>query len=235
VGRGIALTLAAAGAAVGVNALDGPRAEAVADEIRAAGGSARALAFDVTDYDGVLAAVASLGEKPDILVNNAGNAGTAPFVLAPFAETGPDDWQRYFGVNLYGTLHCTRAALPHMQASGFGRVITIVSEAARSGEPGLSTYAAAKAAAAGFTRSLAKEVGRHGVTANNIALGSIDRPERHDPGHAEQLDRQLRRYIIRRLGTPDDVAPLVIFLASDHAAWITGQTHPVNGGITVNQ
>ncbi len=121
-----------------------------------------------------------------------------------------------------------------------GRIITIVSEAGRSGEASLAAYCAAKAGAAGFMRSIAKDVGRYQITANNIALGTIDtfgiaEHAAGDPVAAEQLAKRLRPYLIRRLGAPDDVAALATFLASPLAAWITGQTYPVNGGYTLNQ
>jgi 3-oxoacyl-[acyl-carrier protein] reductase len=239
VGAAIARALASAGAAVTVNDVDEARAERVAEELRAGGGTASALPFDVTDFEDATIALETLAGGLDILVNNAGNSGTGRFLMAPFVESQPADWEPFIGVNFYGVMYCTRAALPHMLGRGYGRIVTIVSEAARSGESELVAYSAAKAAAAGFTRALAREVGRHGITANNIALASIDRPERHAEGgdlaESDRLEKQLRRYVIRRLGTPDDVAGLVTFLASPLASWITGQTYPLNGGYTVNQ
>jgi 3-oxoacyl-[acyl-carrier protein] reductase len=138
-------------------------------------------------------------------------------------------------------MNCTHAALPGMIEREHGRVITIVSDAARWGEPTLAPYSAAKAGAAGLTRAVAREVGRYGITVNNVALASIDptggqMDEAHFPeGTSEQFQERLRSYIIRRRGRPDEVAALVTFLASDFGAWITGQTIPLNGGYTVNQ
>jgi len=243
VGRAIAASLAAAGAHVLVNDYFADRAAEAAKEIAAAGGSAEPRPFDVSDYAAVTAALGP-GPGVDILVNNAGNAGTqdgnAPVSVGRFAETEPPSWERYFAVNLYGVMYCTRAVLPSMVAAGGGRIITIISEAARVGEPRMAPYAAAKAGAAGFMRAVAREVGTDSITANCVSLGAVDTfgladSARTDPEMAERLRKTASRYIIRRLGQPEDVSGLVTFLASPLAGWITGQTVPVNGGYSVNQ
>ena len=233
VGRGIALGFAAAGAEVVVNDLDGERARAVVDEIEAAGGAGRVSAFDVTDFAAVDAAVGGL-DRIDVLVNNAGNAGAAGFGgRGAFVETGPADWEPFLRVNLYGSMHCSRAVLPGMIAAGWGRLVTIVSDAGRVGDVGGAAYSAAKAGAAGLTRALARENGRYGITANNISLGTM-RTEATEPLWADPDNEAakgiLRSYVVRRPGDPDDVAGLAVYLASDHASWITGQTYPLNGG-----
>ncbi|OBB17194.1 oxidoreductase [Mycolicibacterium setense] len=238
VGRGLADAFTAAGATVLVNDLRADRAEAVAAELREAGGDAVAVPFDVTDYAAVTEAVAevtSTARPVDILVNNAGNAGAEGFAARmPFAESAPADWDPFLRVNLYGVLHCTRAALPMMVERQWGRVVTIVSDAGRTGDASGAVYAAAKAGAAGLTRSIALENGRYGITANNIALGTMRTPLT-EPLWAEMADSPqakaiLSRYPIRRPGLPEDVAYLAVLLASDHGSWITGQTLPVNGG-----
>jgi 3-oxoacyl-[acyl-carrier protein] reductase len=245
IGRAICHTMALAGARVVVNDFVPERAEAVAKEIEADGGVAQARAFDVADFAAVSAAFAP---EPgiDILVNNAGMAGPVPpgervsVSSGAFASTDPAEWNRYFAVNMYGPMHCARAALPHMIEAGEGRIITIVSDAARIGEANMVPYSAAKAAAAGFTRALAREVGRSGITVNNVALATVDtvglaEMARESEEMARRLERQLKRYIVPRLGRPDDVAGLVTFLASPLASWITAQTYPVNGGYSVTQ
>lgn len=236
VGRATAHSLAAAGAGVVVNDVVGERAEAVAAEIRSEGGKADAVAFDVTDRHAVRAAIDGV-DGVDVLVNNAGNAGTEGFApMVPFADTDPDTWDRYFRINLYGVMHCTHAALPSMIAKREGRIVTIVSDAGRFGDAYLAPYAAAKAGAAGFCRSVAREVGRHGITVNCVSLGAVrtpttgDQPE--DPDD-EATRKRLGQYIIRRRGEPEDVAAMVTFLAGPLASWITGQTFPVNGGYTL--
>jgi 2-hydroxycyclohexanecarboxyl-CoA dehydrogenase len=156
------------------------------------------------------------------------------WTMKPFWETEPDEWTSFVNVNLYGVLNVCRHALPIMIAQNEGgRLITIVSDAARTGEPKLEVYAAAKAGAAGFTRSIAKSVSRYNITANSIALGTMW-SEGYAAMQPEQLAERMRPYLIRRPGQPDEAAALVAFLASPDAAWITGQTYPLNGGISTS-
>jgi 3-oxoacyl-[acyl-carrier protein] reductase len=220
-----------------VNDIRAESAETVVGKIQAAGGQATALPFDVTDFEGVRAAIDGAGGV-DILVNNAGNAGATEFRRPkPFVEHTPDDWMPFFAVNLFGVMHCTHAALPGMIANEWGRVITIVSDAGRFGNSKVAPYAAAKAGAAGFCRSIAREVGRYAITVNCISLGTMETPTtaRRAPETPEEREREakkLREYVIRRRGRPDDVAGLATYLASPMAEWITGQTYAVNGGYT---
>jgi len=212
VGAGIVKVLADQGATVIVNDLFPERAETVAAEI---GG--QALPFDVTDLDAVRAGFAAAGAV-DILVNNAG-IPTAGFPQVDFKDSDPELWARFVDLNLYGVMNCTHVALQGMCERGWGRVITIASEAGRVGLPiRVSLYGAAKAGAIGLMKHVAHEVGPLGVTCNALALGSME----NVPGPA--------RYPIPRKGTGTDVGAMCAFLASDGADWITGQVYGVNGG-----
>jgi NAD(P)-dependent dehydrogenase (short-subunit alcohol dehydrogenase family) len=227
VGAEVARTLARQGAAVAVNDLVEARAASVAEEVAAAGGRAGAFTADVTDFGAVTrmvdAVVMELGPV-DILVNNAGIPARG-FALKPFRDMSVEEWEPLIRLNLYGTLHCTRAVVDGMCERGWGRVVTVSSEAGRAGSDlGIAIYGAAKAGAVGLSRHLAVELGPFGVTVNCVSLGVIARPDGGGGGMA-------KRYPARRLGRPDDVAGAVAYLASDEAAWVTGQTLPVNGGI----
>ncbi len=233
VGRAIAHGLAGAGAEVVVNDVDGRRAAEVVEEIVDAGELALAAVFDVTDFGQVADASSDVGGI-DILINNAGNGGVEGIVgRGPFAESDPADWEPYLRVNLYGVLHVSRVFLPGMVASGWGRIITVVSDSGRTGDAYLAAYSAAKAGAAGFTRAVARENGRHGITVNNIALGTMRTPLSEPlwaDAENEQAKAILANYVVRRPGVPEDAVGMTVFLASDHASWITGQTYPLNGG-----
>jgi len=243
VGRQIALHLGggAGSGGVAVNDYVLERAETVAEEVRAAGGKAIAVQADVSDQASVKAMVekarAELGPV-GVLVNNAGNAGAnpSPELRKPFWETGPETWQSYIGVNFYGVINCTAAVIPGMiERQAPGRIVTIISDAGRWGDANLEIYAASKAGAAGFMRSVARTLGRHQITANSVAIALTDTPavQRTLQGDPERLKRQMDKYIIRRPGQPTDIANMVLFLASDASSWISGQVYPVNGGFTL--
>ena len=224
VGLGIARALAGQGARVIVNDIDGARAEAAAAQLRGEGFDAIGAAFDVTAVAAVEAAVAGLG-RIDILVNNAGNAGDAPMQQMAFREMSPADWDRFIAINLKGVLNCTHAVLPGMCERGWGRVITISSEAGRMGlNIGVSLYGAAKAGAAHFMRHLSQEVSRQGVTANAISVGLMNNVP------PEFTDRAIAGIPVGRLGTPADIGAGVVYLASEEASWVTGATLAINGG-----
>jgi NAD(P)-dependent dehydrogenase (short-subunit alcohol dehydrogenase family) len=238
-GRAIALALARHNAGgIAINDVEPAKAEAVAAEIEALGVRAVAAPADVGDLAAVrhaLGQASSLGPVT-LLVNNAGNAGPgAQMRSSPvFWETAPADWDRYLRTNLQGVMNVCHAALPGMVAQNQGRIVTIVSDAGRVGEARLAAYAAAKAGAAGFMRAIAREVGRHNITANCISLSTLEpaleERERSAFLASEQAKAHVARYVIRRYGKPEDVAHMALFLCSDAAGWITGQTYPVNGG-----
>ncbi len=244
-GRAIALALARHGAGgVAVNDFSAERATSVAAEIQALGVPAAVAPADVGDMAAVRAAMATAEQKLgpiSMLVNNAGNAGPSATMgfSPPFWESDPQDWDRYFRTNLYGVLNCCHAALPGMVKQASGRIVTIVSDAGRVGEARLAVYSAAKAGAAGFVRALARETGRFNITCNAISLSTLEPPleeaARVEFLASEQTKARLSRYTIRRLGRPDDVANMALFLCSDAASWITGQTYPVNGGYSFAQ
>ena len=245
IGREVARLLAGHGAAVAVNDYYAERAEAVAAEITAEGGRARAVPADVTAYVDVAAmvktAAAELGGL-SILVNNAGNLGAHPdpsLMQTPFWELEPGAWEPVVAVNFDGVLNCCHAALPVMIGAGAGgRIVTVISDAGRVGEPNLEPYSGAKAGAAGFMRGLARSVARYGITANCVAAGATRTPliEAALAAGGEAYEKAMtRQYPLRRLGQPADVAAAVLFLCSPAAGWITGQTYPVNGGYSFNQ
>ena len=221
IGAGIARALAGAGARVLVNDLRADRAGEVAAEI---GGEAEALPFDVTDRAAVLAAVEAAGAL-DVLVNNAGNGGAEAMLPKRFADTEPAEWAGPVEVNLQGVLFCCHAVLPGMVERGHGRIITISSAAGTHGVGiGFAPYSVGKGGSLSLMRSLALEHGRDGVTANSVALGIMDSVR-------EETAATLRKSIpVGRLGSPADVGAACLWLASDEASWVTGQTIGLNGG-----
>jgi len=224
VGAGIARSLAAQGAMVAVNDLRAERAEAVANEIVAAGGRAVAVPFDVTCLEDVTAQVAEIGVV-DILVNNAGNGGEERMLMQPFREMDPSGWEGPIRVNLYGVMHCCKAVIDGMCERRWGRVVTISSGAGTGGvNIGVSPYSAGKGGGIAFTRTLALEVARLGVTANTLAIGLMDVP---DPTLTARLAKAIP---VGRTGRPSDIAAACVWLASSEAAWVTGQTIQINGG-----
>ena len=228
IGRAIALKLAEEGATVVVSDILAKEAEAVAGEIKAAGGKSLAVMADVS----LAADVARLVEETikacgrvDILVNNAGIARDK--LLLRMSE---EDWDRVIDVDLKSVFLCTKAVLRPMVKQRRGRIISLSSIAGITGNKGQANYASAKAGIIGFTRTVAREVGSHGVTANAVAPGFI---ETDMTGQMKEDWRQeIKRNIpLGRFGTPRDVAGAVAFLASDEAGYITGQVLGVDGGM----
>ncbi len=226
IGAGIARHLAAQGARVLVNDYHADRAQTIADALTKDGYAASPLAFDVTDREAVALALAS--HEIDIVVNNAGNAGANTMQPSPFRDMDPALWAGPIDVNLHGVMNTTHAVLKGMCDRGFGRLITISSGAGVVGLPiGVAPYGAGKAGATSFMRHMAIENARLGVTANSIALGLMEMTEVTD---RELVDRLARTVPVGRLGTGDDLGPAVVWLASNEASFVTGQTIHVNGG-----
>lgn len=228
VGRQIALTLAAEGATVAVNYRDSAdEAAAVVAEIRAHGGKANFYRADLAAHASVQEMmqkiVADFGGL-NILVNNAGLA-----IRKPFKDTTPDEWRSQIDVNLLGAIHLCHAASPHLEKGGNGRIIAIVGDSSRVGESGLAIVGAARAGVIVLMKSLAREMGRAGVTANAVSLGLVETG--HDPEWLNaNREKLVRLYPVRRLGRPDDIAPTVALLASPRSGWISGQVISVSGG-----
>jgi 3-oxoacyl-[acyl-carrier protein] reductase len=229
IGRAAALALADAGADVMVAvSRDTAAAEGVAEEVRSRGRRALARQADVSSGEQAEALVAATVEelgKIDILVNNAGI--TRDGLLMRMSE---EDWDAVLDVNLKGTFNCTRAALRRMVRQRSGRIVNITSVMGITGNAGQANYAASKAGIIGLTKSTAKEVGSRGITCNAVAPGWIKTQMTAElPGEfAEQV---LKQVAVGRLGEPEDVAGLVVFLSSDAASYITGQVIVVDGGL----
>jgi NAD(P)-dependent dehydrogenase (short-subunit alcohol dehydrogenase family) len=231
VGAGISQALAEAGASVAVNYhTSRDEADAVVAQIQQAGGKAKSYQADIADLEAVRGMVASVKSDfggLDILVNNAG------LVLRKrFNDTTPEDWHKQIDTCLYGAIHCCHAAAPLLEASSHGRIISIMGDSSRVGESGLAIAAAARAGTIALMKSLAREMGQAGTTANSIALGLIE--SAHDRTWVDaNYDKLVKAYPIRRLGQPSDVAPMVALLASDAGSWITGQVISISGGFSM--
>jgi NAD(P)-dependent dehydrogenase (short-subunit alcohol dehydrogenase family) len=223
IGAAIARRLAGAGTVVTLADIDEAAVRALAAEL-----GAGAVVLDVADAQAVAAAIDRAGPF-DILVNNAGVDQHAFHTATDAAQ-----WQRLLAVNLVSVLACVHAVLPAMQAARFGRIVTVASEAGRLGSKGGAVYAAAKGGVIAFTKSIARENARYGITANCVAPGPIDTPlvaAAVAAGGETLLSAMTGATLMKRLGTPQEVAAAVVFLASDEAAFITGETLGVSGGM----
>ncbi len=249
IGLDIAQELAAEGCRIAVNDLLPERAEAGAAAIRARGGQAIAAPADVTDLAAVHAMVDKIAKTwggVHIVVNNAGipapaqGGGEFGTKAEPvFLQSTPEEWKRYVDVNYYGMMHTSHAALPHMQKQGYGRIIAIVSDAARTGGPRLAAYSGAKAAMVGFAKSIAGEYARFGITANCVSLGAFIHDDIDQTwGTPEEREKRRQMFLSfyplakkhNRLTLGSDAGFAVAMLASRRSEWITGQIFSVSGG-----
>jgi len=233
IGRATVQRLAEEGAVVGILDLDAEGGERTAEVLRTIGARARAFAVDIVDAAAVADAVAAFESDLgpiDALVNNAGWD-----LAGSFAESDPTSWRKVIDINLYGPLNVTRAVLPGMIERAAGRIVSLASDAGRVGSSGEAVYAACKGGIIAFSKSVAREVARQGITLNVISPGPTDTPLFARFDESGKLAGALERAIpMRRLGRPDDYPGLVSFLISDDARFITGQTISVSGGLTMH-
>jgi NAD(P)-dependent dehydrogenase (short-subunit alcohol dehydrogenase family) len=228
IGRAIALGLAREGARVAIADINEECANTVKNEIEVAGGSALAICTDVSNENSVESMVEkSLKEfrRVDILVNNAGI-----FPTSPVEEMSEEDWDLVIGTNLVGAFLCARAVVLKFLEQGAGRIISLTSGRAFQGAKNGAHYAASKAGIIGFSKSLALELAPHGITVNVICPGITDTAQPRGHQTEEQIYAQGQRIPLGRIGQPEDLVGPAVFLASDAAAFITGQTILVNGG-----
>lgn len=229
--------LAAEGARVAVFDRNLQAAEQVADQIRAAGGSAQAMHCDITERASVDQAVAAAAEALGpiaVLVNNAGWD-----VFKPFVKTVPAEWEQLIAVNLTGALHMLHAVLPGMAERRYGRIVNVASDAARGGSSGEAVYSACKGGLVALSKTLAREHARQGITVNVVCPGPTDTAllagvaeGARDP--AKLLEAFRSAIPLGRLGHPDDLAGAIAFFASDDAGFVTGQVVSVSGGLTMH-
>jgi 2-hydroxycyclohexanecarboxyl-CoA dehydrogenase len=237
IGSATCKRLAAEGAKVAVFDLNGAAVQTVADEINAAGGQAQAFVCDIAGLADVQQAIAETGRQfgpVDVLVNNAGWD-----VFKPFTQTTPADWDRLIAINLTGALNMHFAVLPGMSERRAGRIVNVASDAARVGSSGEAVYAACKGGLVAFSKTLAREHARHGITVNVVCPGPTDTAllagvaaGAANPG--KLIDAFTRAIPMGRLGQPDDLAAAIAFLGSDDASFVTGQVLSVSGGLTMN-
>jgi len=236
IGRAIALALARQGCHVAILDLIEENAQSVKKEVEALGRRALALRVDLTQQSQVEQAVAKvLAEfgQIDILVNNAGWDK-----LEPFLESQPETWEKIIAINLKSILYTAKAILPHMVSRGSGKVVSIGSDAGRGGSTGEAVYAATKGAIIAFSKSLAREMARYKINVNVVCPGLTETPllqEVRDTSEKAHkiVDAITRAIPLGRVGTPEDIANAVAFLASPAADYITGQTLSVSGGLTM--
>jgi 2-hydroxycyclohexanecarboxyl-CoA dehydrogenase len=226
IGRAICVRFAEEGAKVLVADKNGEAAGKVASEVKG-----KALVFDISEYQDAKGELQA--ESVDVLENNAGWDR-----FENFLDTQPGEWQRLIDINLRGPLNMHHIVVPQMAARGRGRVINISSDAARVGSSGESVYSACKGGIVSFSKTLARELARKGVTVNVVCPGPTDTPILRGflgEGEAGQkvYDALVRAIPMKRVGQPDDIPGLVAFLASDEAAFITGQVISVSGGLTM--
>lgn len=231
IGRAIALRLGEEGCKVGIFDLNGGGAEEIASAIKTAGGTAFAYTCDITDYDTVAKCVAQFESDTGPVTGLVNNAGWDQSIR--FVDTEPDFWRKVIDINLYGPLNLSHVILKGMAERGAGRIVNIASDAGRVGSSGEAVYSACKGGIIAFGKTVARELTRKGITVNTLCPGPTRTPLL--AGQDEKLVAALERAIpMRRLAEPEDYPGMVAFFLSDDAAYITGQTISVSGGLTMH-
>jgi len=234
IGCQTALRLAREGAKVAIVDLNINGANKVADEIRTAGGESLALKTDITNLDEAHKMAKAVLDKfghVDILANIAG--GAFPSKMGSFAQSDRQVWDLNINLNLFGTFNCTRAVVNHMMERKKGRIVNIASVAGMVGQATTADYAAAKGGIIAFTKSLAKELAPYGINVNCVSP-AITGTERVRSMPKDFLQRQINTIHLHRFGEPEEIANVVVFLASDEASFVTGANYVADGGITLS-
>ncbi len=233
-GRQICVSLAREGARVVVLDRNEPQAQGTSELIQSNGGQARVCSVDVTrkaDVDQAIAEIVAQWGTVHVLVNNAGWDR-----VAPFKDTTEELWDELLTINLKGPIVCTRSVLDAMVAQRYGRIVNIASDAGRVGSSGEAVYSAAKGGVIAFTKAMARELARWSITVNCVCPGPSDTPlfrrEITEP-YPKLAESLIRAIPLGRLGTAEDVAPAVLYLASEEASYVTGQTLSISGGLTM--
>ena len=233
IGRGYSIAYANGGGKIVVADKNIEGAERVASEIKQQGGTGIAVEVDIANAASVErmieTTVATFG-KVDALINNASIFST--ITMRPFEEIPLDEWDLVLRVNITGAFLAARAALPHMKAAGWGRIVNIASAAVTMGRPNYLHYVTSKAAIIGMSRSMAREVGKYGITVNSVLPGATDTEVPRATVTEEQKRMMLAMRCIPRAGEPEDLVGIVRFLCSEESAFITGQSFTVDGGLT---
>jgi 3-oxoacyl-[acyl-carrier protein] reductase len=232
IGRAFCLALAGAGYRTIIADLNRDKAEAVAAAARSAGGKAWALSIDVGDAKSVESAIDSVVAQHGrlhVLVNNAAIFST--LAVKPFETLSIEEWNRVLAINITGVFLCSKAAVPHMRAAGYGRIVNIASAASRMGRPNYLHYIASKGAVEAMTRSMARELGPAGITVNAIAPGAIFTEIPRGTVTETQKAAILGAQCVPRPGAPDDLVSTLLHIASPGSGFVTGQCFVVDGGV----
>jgi 2-hydroxycyclohexanecarboxyl-CoA dehydrogenase len=232
VGAAIARLYACEGAEVVVHFNEAAEeADLLVNDLLQLGSDASCYQADLTRNEDVSAMISKIIERYgrlDVLVNNAGYYQPKRFV-----ETVPKDWEQEIGIGLFGVIHTMHAVLPYMLKSGSGSIVNLCGDSALVGERFLSLTAASRGGVIALTKSIAKEVGSSGITANVVSLGLVETHRTNESWLEKNRDKILKLYPIKRIGQPDDIAGMVVFLSSQHSSWVTGQVVSVNGGFSM--